>query len=231
MQILTERLEMVFEQVRNACKEPGAARIIDVGSDHGYIAVRCLEEGLAGSVICTEIHKAPAQRSEDALTEAGFEDCSEVFVTDGLKGVPLQSGDIIVIAGMGGLNIIDILSRALKDNGFHVMENVTFILQPQKSNEIVRNYLSMTGFVFEDEKVCCDREIFYNCMRVVFKGICTTMTDEEACYGPVLLKKYSSGDKEVADYFKHLNGLFEIRQRSNPVIKSALEERKHNESQ
>ena len=67
MQILTERLEMVFGQVRHACKEPGASRIIDVGSDHGFIAVRCLEEGLAGSVICTEIHKAPAQRSEDNI--------------------------------------------------------------------------------------------------------------------------------------------------------------------
>ena len=229
MQILPSRLNMVFEQVRTACKEPGSARIIDVGSDHGYIAVRCLEEDIAGYVICTEIHKAPAQRSEDALVEAGFEDRSEVYVTDGLKGVPLQAGDIIVIAGMGGLNIIDILSRALKDNGFHVMENVTFILQPQKSNEIVRDYLSKSGFVFLDESVCCDREIFYNCMRVVFKGICTTITDEEACYGPVLLKKYKDGDREVADYFVHLSSLFEIRQRSNPVVRSALEQRKNNE--
>lgn len=229
MQILTVRLEMVLEQVRKACKEPGSGRVIDVGSDHGYIAVRCLEEGLAGSVICTEIHKAPAQRSADALEEAGFGDCSEVYVTDGLKGVPLQAGDTVVIAGMGGLNIIDILTKALKDNGYRVMENVTFILQPQKSNEIVRNYLARTGFVFEDECVCYDREIFYNCMRVVFKGISTTITDEEACYGPVLLKKYCDGDKEVTDYFMHLNSLFEVRQRSNPVIRSALEERKRNE--
>jgi tRNA (adenine22-N1)-methyltransferase len=231
MQNLTVRLEMVLEQARNACKVPGSGRMIDVGSDHGYVAVRCLEEGIAGYVICTEIHKAPAQRSADALEEAGFGDRSEVYVTDGLKGVPLQPGDIIVIAGMGGLNIIDILSRALKDNGFSVMENVTFILQPQKSNDLVRNNLARTGFVFEDESVCCDREIFYNCMRVVFKGISTTLTDEEACYGPVLLKKYGNGDKDVAAYFDHLNSLFEVRQRSNPVIRSALEERKRNECQ
>lgn len=229
MQPLTVRLEMVFDQVRNACTEPCQTRVIDVGSDHGYLAVRVLEENIASSVICTEIHKGPAERSENALNEAGFGDRSEVYITDGLKGIPLKAGDIIVIAGMGGLNIIDIISRALKDNGHYIMENVTFILQPQKSNDIVRDYLAKTGFVFEDESVCYDRDIFYNCMRVSFKGICVTLSAGQACYGPVLLEKYNKGDKEIGAYFDHLNSLFEVRQRSNPVIKAALEERKNNE--
>ena len=32
--------------------------------------------------------------------------------------------------------------------------------------------------------------------------------------------------KRLADYFDHLEQIFEIRQRSNPVVKAALEERK-----
>ena len=129
---------------------------------------------------------------------------------------------------MGGLNIVDIISRALKDNGYNMLENVTFVLQPQKSNDIVRKYLSKAGFVFEDESVCYDRDIFYNCMRVVFKGISTTITDEEACYGPKLLSKFKNGDPQVIAYFEHLDEIFEIRQRSNPTVKAALEERKKN---
>ena len=160
MQDLPIRLEMVLDQVKSSVSDNAYGRLIDVGSDHGYLAVRCLEEGVSNFAICTDIHKAPAQRSLDALTDSGFEECSEVYVTDGLKGVSLRSGDIVVIAGMGGLNIIDIISHALKDNGFHVIENVTFMLQPQKSNEIVRNYLANTGFVFEDETVCYERDIF-----------------------------------------------------------------------
>ena len=228
MQELTERLTMVLGQVRYARQESAGGRIIDVGSDHGYLAIRCLEEGLADEAVCTEIHRAPAQRSEDALIEAGYGDCSEGFITDGLKGVPLMAGDTVVIAGMGGLNIVDIISRSLKDNGYHVLENVTFVLQPQKSNDIVRKYLSKAGFVFEDESVCYDRDIFYNCMRVVFKGISTTITDEEACYGPKLLSKFKNGDPQVIAYFEHLDEIFEIRQRSNPTVKAALEERKKN---
>ena len=230
MQVLPIRLEMVFEQVKTAAEGKENTRVIDVGSDHGYLAVRSLEEGVTASAVCTEIHKAPAQRSMDALTEAGFGECSEVFVTDGLKGVPLRAGDIVVIAGMGGLNIIDIITHAIKDNGYSVLENVTFVLQPQKSNETVRNFLAKTGFVFEDEKVCYDRDIFYNCMRVVFKGISTALTAEQACYGPVLLNKYKERDKDIKAYFDHLNELFEVRKRSNPVVMSALEERKKNES-
>ena len=231
MQVLPVRLEMVLEQVRASVQTEGNTRVIDVGSDHGYLAVRCLEEGIADSVVCTDIHEAPAKRSMNALEEAGFEELSEVYTTDGLKGVPLRKGDIIVIAGMGGLNIIDIITRAIKDNGYSVLENVTFVLQPQKSNEIVRNYLAKTGFVFVDESVCYDRDIFYNCIRVVFKGISSTLTDEEACYGPVLLKKNNSGDSDVSDYFAHLNELFEVRKRSNPIVKSALEERLKNAGQ
>ena len=229
MQNLTVRLEMVFEQVRCAAKGKDSGRIIDVGSDHGYLAVRCLEEGLVERAVCTEIHKAPAKRSEIALKEAGFADVSEVFVTDGLTGVPLKDGDIVVMAGMGGLNIIDIITRAVKDNDFRVLENVTFILQPQKSNETVRKFLAGSGFVYEDESVCCDRDIFYNCMRVVYKGNSNTVTDMEACYGPVLLKKYADGDKKVADYFEHLDSIFEIRKRSNPTVESALKEKRKNE--
>lgn len=229
MQSLTVRLEMVFDQVVCAVKDGREGRIIDVGSDHGYLAVRCLEEKIVNGAVCTEIHKAPAKRSEGALREAGFAGCSQVFVTDGLIGVPLKDGDVVVIAGMGGLNILDILTQAMKDNDLDVLKKVTFVLQPQKSNELVRKFLAENGFSYEDENVCYDRDIYYNCMRVVYSGNCTVVTDEEACYGPLLIGKYRSGERAVVDYFGHLDEIFEIRKRSNPIVRSALEERKQNE--
>lgn len=229
MQNLTVRLEMVFEQVRTASQSKSSCRVIDVGSDHGYIAVRCLEESIASEAVCTEIHEGPAGRSREALLMAGFSDRSEVYVTDGLKGVKLRPNDIVVIAGMGGLNIVDIVTQALKDNEPEVFKYVTFVLQPQKSNELVRRFLAETGFVYEDECVCYDRDIHYNCMRVVYDGNAGSVTDEEACYGPVLIEKSRSGDPDVLKYFSHLDEIFEIRKRSNPIVKSALEERKKHE--
>ena len=229
MQELTVRLEMVFEQVKTARSVIGAGRVIDVGSDHGYLALRCLEEDLANTAVCTEIHKAPARRSEMALNDAGYKERSSVLVTDGLMGVKLQKNDIVVIAGMGGLNIIDIITKAVEDNGTDILKDVVFVLQPQKSNDTVRQFLASNGFNYQDESVCCDRNIFYNCMRVAYTGKSGTVTSEEACYGPVLLDKYNNGDEKVREYFVHLNEIFEVRQRSNPTVRSALEERRKNE--
>ena len=130
---------------------------------------------------------------------------------------------------MDYLNIIDIITRAVKDNDRRVLENVTFVLQPQESNELVRRFLAEAGFVYEDESVCCDRDIFYNCIKTVYRGNSREISDMEACYGPVLLKKFEDGDKKVADYFEHLDSIFEIRKRSNPTVESALKEKRKNE--
>ena len=68
-------------------------------------------------------------------------------------------------------------------------------------------------------------------MRVIFNGIENKISDLEACYGPLLIRKSEDGDTLVNSYFDHLDEIFEVRKRSNMVIKSALEERKHNEGQ
>ena len=106
MQDLPIRLEMVLEQVKSVRKDDRSGRIIDVGSDHGYLAIRCLEEGLAGSAVCTEIHNPPAKRSMDALVEAGFGDifmlyrflpelvskCKKVILKNGISGSDSLAG-------------------------------------------------------------------------------------------------------------------------------------------
>ena len=203
--------------------------VADIGTDHGYIPLYCLQTGIAKKVIATDVNEMPLKRAETNIKNEGYSDHADFRLCNGLVGLSKGEADVIVIAGMGGLNIIDIISQAIKDNGTDVLKNVTFVLQPQKSNEIVRKYLAETGFVYIDETVCYDRDIFYNCMRVVYKGITSVLTDEQACYGPLLINKFANGDKEVSLYFEHLNNIFEIRKRSNPTVKSALEERKHNE--
>ena len=45
----------------------------------------------------------------------------------------------------------------------------------------------------------------------------------------ICLLKYADGDKKVAEYFEHLDSIFEIRKRSNPTVESALKEKRKNE--
>ena len=226
---LSSRLSAVFDQVAAARKELGSGRVIDVGSDHGLLAVSCLENEISTDVICTEIHQGPADHSKEALQEAGFEDRSLVSVTDGLEGIPLKNGDVVVIAGMGGLNIIDIVSRCMSKETPDLLKTVRFVIQPQKSVNLVRKFFAENGFAFEDESVCTDREFFYNIMRMRYTGEPYELGAYKECYGVLLPMKETSGDPLVKGYFAHLDEVFEIRSRSDDVVRRALEERKRYE--
>lgn len=228
---LSSRLSAVFDQVVAARKQIGPGRVIDVGSDHGLLAVSCLENDIAASVICTEIHEGPADHSKEALKEAGFEDRSQVFVTDGLNGIKLEKGDVIVIAGMGGLNIIDIITRCMENETTERLKEVRFIIQAQKSNNLVRRFFSEKGFVFDDESVCTDRDFFYNIMRMSYSGEPYELSAYRECYGPVLTMKLKAGEELVSSYFDHLDEVFSIRSRSDRVVRHALEERQRDEDQ
>lgn len=228
---LSSRLSAVFDQVSAARSELGAGRVIDVGSDHGLLAVSCLENSIADSVICTEIHEGPAGHSKEALKDAGFGDRSQVMVTDGLDGIELQKGDIIVIAGMGGLNIIDIITRCLGNEPEDVLKEVRFVVQPQKSVNLVRKFFSERGFVFGDESVCTDRDFFYIIMRMSYGNTPYQLGSYKECYGVLLPEKAASGNELVRNYFDHLDEVFSIRARSDDVVREALEERKKYEDQ
>ena len=226
---LSSRLSAVFGQVVAARKDIGPGRVIDVGSDHGLLAVSCLENDIATEAICTEIHKGPAEHSKEALKEAGFEERSEVYVTDGLNGISLKAGDIVVIAGMGGLNIIDIITRCIEAESPELLKQVRFIIQPQKSVNLVRKFFAQKGFVFDDESVCTDRDFFYNIMRMRFSGISYELGAFKECYGVLLSDKEKAGDELVKAYFAHLDEVFEIRSRSDLIVREALNERNGHE--
>ncbi|MBO4408761.1 MAG: SAM-dependent methyltransferase [Clostridiales bacterium] len=216
---LSVRLESVAGFI-----SPGAKRVIDVGSDHGLLGIALLKRSVAEKVVCTDINKGPADRSRLALNMAGFKSCSEVFNTDGLKGVSLMPEDYVVIAGMGGLNIIDILKQAKEDNPDEVFKSVTFVLQPQKSLDLVRLYLSENGFEIVDERACTDKGFHYQVMKVIYSGKPYELSLREQFYGPVLIRRFEEGDEEVEGLFEHLTKIYKVRARGDERIARCLEE-------
>ena len=221
MQQLSVRLETVFEAVRDSRAWLERGRVIDIGSDHGFLSVRCLEEGVSDYAVCTDIHKGPAMKSLDSLEQAGFKDRCRVEVTDGLDGISLDPNDIVVIAGMGGLNIIDIFTRIIKDNPEDVLKRCGYVIQSQKSTHLVRSFFADKGFVFADEKVCKDRGFFYNVIRLEYTGIPYKLSMRQMYYGPCLLNK---DDELTGEYFAHLDEVFAVRARGDEDIRAMLEE-------
>ncbi|MCR4689179.1 MAG: class I SAM-dependent methyltransferase [Saccharofermentans sp.] len=219
---LPVRLDTIFHEVCNARGDLGPGRVLDVGSDHGLLSLKCLEEDMATNVICTDIRPDPASKSKLLLEQSGYKTRSEVKVTDGLNGVSVRAGDVIVIAGMGGLNIIDILTRAMGGLAEDIKSNIELILQPQKSTDLVRRYLADNGFEFLDETVCKDRDIFYNVLRLRFTGQSYSLELRQVYYGPKNLERKGK-DSLTDEYLEHLTEVFTVRSRGNDEIRAMLQ--------
>ena len=194
------------------------SRLIDVGSDHGLLSTYCLKNSLFDGAILTDINEGPAARSEEAIRDNCLEDRAKVFCTDGLNGVDVKSGDVVVMAGLGGNNIRDIIERFMAEG--QSADGVTFVLQPQKSIPELREYLASRGFVIEDEECCFESGFYYCVLCVKYTGVAHELTDREIYYGPVMLTKFG----ERMEYKKFLDRVFEMRARGDKRIRQVLED-------
>lgn len=111
---------------------PCNARLVDVGTDHGLLPIRLLQENRIQSAIATDIRPGPLDRGKSNAILHGVENIS-FRLCNGLDGVDAHEADTVVIAGMGGENIVDILQRAP-----WCSENVRLILQPMSRPEVLR---------------------------------------------------------------------------------------------
>ena len=199
-------------------------RIVDVGSDHGHLSLYSLINDNFASAVLTDIHKAPAQRSEDTLRMYGYADRTEVYCTDGLDGVTLKEGDIVVMAGLGGNNMIDIMTRVLEREGKQFLKTITWVLQPQKSSDRLRVFLFENGFNIEDENASEDRGLYYLIIKAVYTGVPSEYTLKQKYYGPVILRRIADGEPVVLGYKDRLDRRFELSRRGDDEIKQMLEE-------
>ena len=162
---------------------PQGSRVIDVGTDHAYIPIYLSERGIVKSCLATDINKGPLEKAKKNLV---MHKINNVYLkqTNGLEGISTDVGDVIMISGMGGYLIIDILER-----GKEVVKRVNkLILQPQQDIDKVRRYLHSIGFKIEDEDFVQDEEKYYTIIVAVPGEECYEK-DYEYTYGKCLIEK------------------------------------------
>ena len=124
----------------------------DVGCDHGYCSEYMLKSGLCRNVIFSDISKGSLQKAQTLLAEFVDDGRARGVLGGGFLGV--DSGvEQVLIAGMGGSEIISILSD--KKHGFMPKR---FVFQPMHDAEKLRRYILENGgyierdFTFQDGK-------------------------------------------------------------------------------
>ena len=154
---LSKRLQAVARLVT-----PGS-RLADVGTDHGYVPIWLFEQGQILSAIAMDLRKGPLERAREHIQMHGLDAHIETRLSDGLDKLLPGEADSIVIAGMGGMLVVKILSQGQK-----VLSSVKeLILQPQSDLDAVREYLHRTGFVIVKEDMIFEDGKYYPMMKAV----------------------------------------------------------------
>ena len=169
-------------------------RVADIGCDHGYLSIHLLANGIASSVIASDINEGPLQSAVRNAEKYGVRDRIRFFLSDGVRNIP-RNFDTLVCAGMGGDTMIHILESApwLKNAQYRL------ILQCQSKTPMLRRWLSEQGWRITEETVLRDGKFLYTVMEVYWEPEYPRLTVGEWYFPPALLENPSF---EVPAYFK-----------------------------
>lgn len=154
---------------------PPGAKLADIGTDHAYLPVWLLREGRVERAIAADLHPGPLARAKATAARYSCTDQMDFRLCDGLSGLRAGEADTIVIAGMGGETIADILARApwVRDG------SITLILQPMSCQPQLRRWLWTNGFHIRRERIGREGKRLYTVFLVSFGGASPLTVVEE----------------------------------------------------
>ena len=181
---LSKRLSSVANSVTNNNK------VADIGCDHAYTSIYLIKNKIAPYVIAMDVNRGPLERAKDNIIKYGVKDRIDVRLSNGLDKLKQGETDTILIAGMGGNLMIQILSEG-KDIVHSVKE---LVLQPQSDLYRLRRYLEEIGFIIVEENMLKDDGKYYVIMRampediVKQKDLFLMLYEEHMHFGRLLLE-------------------------------------------
>ena len=174
--------------------------VLDIGTDHGLVLKKAFEKGYIKKAIASDLRQEPLNQAK-----ANLEKYPVSFVlSDGFKDID-ESFDLGIIAGMGAYLITEILEHAPKQK--------TYVLQANDKQEVLRAFLSESGFEIIDEFVIHDK--FYYIIMIIKAGQ-VDLLEDDLYLGPKL--KYKPEAKayyhqKIKQYQKIINHADEERQK------------------
>jgi tRNA (adenine22-N1)-methyltransferase len=139
-------------------------RVIDVGTDHGYIPIYLVKNSICNQVIASDINKGPVEKAMKNVGIEGLNNKIQCRLGGGLTVVQPGEVDCAIIAGMGGNLIRDIIEDSIP-----VFKELSYVvLQPVQNPDILRKYLYESGYTIIDEELCEDEDKFYEIIKVAY---------------------------------------------------------------
>lgn len=191
---LTCRLQAVADMVNNG------ACVVDVGTDHGYIPAYLVKNEIAKSVIACDINEKPLTSCKRYISSLGLDDRVKCVLSDGLQSIDGEY-DTVIIAGMGGELIAEILENAER------IKHCRLILNPMTHPELARKWLYNNGFCIDRDIVVADSKHHYSIFSAHYTGIVQNKRETDYFLGEI-------SDFSDREYFEHLLVYLKNKQKS-----------------
>ena len=158
----------------------GFNKLADIGTDHALLPINAVTLGYVSSAQAIDNKQGPFVIAYSNVLKYELNSKVEVILGDGIKKID-SDVDVVVISGMGGNLISDIL---LKDDKQNVKR---FILQPNNDSHLVRSAIETIGFNIVDELVLNDNHKTYD---LIIADIGKANYSEiELQFGPINIKE------------------------------------------
>lgn len=119
----------------------------DIGTDHGYVPIYLVKQGVCPKAFAMDINPGPLSRARDHIAKEGLGDRIITRLSNGLEKLDPQEVDSIIIAGMGGALICRILAASPE----FMQTGKELILSPQAEWFKVRQFLHEHHYVIKKE--------------------------------------------------------------------------------
>lgn len=149
---LSDRLQMIADEIKKG------ETMADIGTDHGFLPLYLWQNEISPEVVMCDISIPSLQKAIDAKTqllEDGEKlpqlsgDSIKYRAGDGLQVLSDGEVDAVVIAGMGGVLMTEIMGVNMKKT----LSFKKFILQPRNHSGALRYWLTVNGFNIVSNKL------------------------------------------------------------------------------
>jgi len=193
---LSKRLQAVASMVT-----PGN-RVADIGCDHAYTTIYLIKNNISPYVVAMDINQGPLDKARENVEKYGVAEKVSIRKSDGLKELKAGEADTILIAGMGGRLMLQILS----ENMNVVSAAKELVLQPQSEIHLVRKTLKEMGYFIIKENMLKEDGKYYVVLKL--KAISSVMEDrdyqlqrpEHYYFGRLLLEEKN---KVLKEFLQH----------------------------
>ncbi len=162
--------------------------LADIGTDHAKLPIYLVGSGKCDRAYACDIALGPLSFAKKNISEAGLEDRIVTILSDGFENLSDESITDVVIAGMGGEMIRDILEK-----GGDKAEKVNLILQPNTRAWELVDWLTRSGFEISSQKAVADGKFIYPVINARYTGIEEILTQAECLAAGFDLEESISG--------------------------------------